>query len=126
MAPIVRNAEAPIRAARRHGFAPDMARHHAIVAIVKEDDPRCDARSNTWRENVILKRICVKLDQSEVEIPTKWARGHTPSLNEINLKSWVDALDLGHKRLVVDAIRYSLTVVRAENVSASEQSALPE
>jgi hypothetical protein len=64
-----------------------------------------------WGKDSTLKGICTDLDVAEIDVPESWRTGATPSLNEVKVKSWTDALDLGYKKLVIDQIRYSLAVV---------------
>jgi hypothetical protein len=118
---------------RRYGFQADMQRHVAIAEIVTKHAKHWEGGSALWARDLVLQKICIDLDQAEIDIPLNWkngkpapkgkkqlgtrhlrqhnAAGRTASADTVKLKSWSDALALGYKRSVVDQIRYSLRLV---------------
>jgi hypothetical protein len=114
--------EAARKRGRHRGFAADVKRHNSIADIVVRHHPTWEKGSADWKKDSTLKGICTDLDAADIDIPDNWRTGTTPSLNEVKLKSWSDALDLGYKKLVIDQIRYSLDVVLKGRSSASPET----
>ena len=108
---------------RRYGFEADAARHSAIGESVGRH-ANWKGGSKNWRSDFLLKSICADLDQTKIDIPKNWRTGRTPSLKGVRLRSWVDALELGYKKLIADQIRYSLDMLRSneeDDPSAGEE-----
>jgi len=96
---------------RRHGFKADMALHERIASFVDRHAPRWRTGLVTFRKGNTLRKICMDLDQAEIDIPAPWKRGTTRSLRGVKIKNWTDALQLGSSKLVADQIRTSLNKV---------------
>jgi len=96
---------------RPRGYMANMARHHAIVESIGRQDPHIKNNSKRWRMDSALKNICIDLDHDEMDVPSNWSAGRTPSLGEVKLAGWCEALELGSKKLVADQLSYSLRMV---------------
>src|SRR6266566_2809604 len=104
-----RRSRASVRpAARRHGYEAEVQRHQTIAEAVGRHYPGWRKGSSGWGQDSVLQRICKDLDGSGVGVPETWRSGKTASLNGIRVRDWSEALDLGYKKLVRDAIRYAL------------------
>jgi hypothetical protein len=96
---------------RLHGFKADTDRHNAIAEIVGRHYSPWNVGSQAWRRKSLLKRICEDLDHAEIDTPRGWRTGKTASLQGTKLIGWGEAFHLDYRKLIIDAIRYSLKIV---------------
>ena len=86
-------------------------RNRKIADVVAQYNPGWSHRPAIWKREAVLTQICIDLDQSNIDVPSSWREGLTPSLFRmgLDLRGWSDALDLGYKHLVIAQIQRCLS-----------------